>query len=259
MDSSTIPGEPYRPRPYAGSPRSPRSPTLSPFSAFQSRSTDEIVQIDDDEDEQNEFSRLIEADNIDEIQGANDEPPSPLIESSSNSTTYPIITTINRRQKTHLLKTLTHLLAIEMIYCYYLDNNVALLLLRGLQLFAFLKGGVVAYRSHIALIVFTSNIPVLITHIIYTRRNSFLLNFIAEEEPTSLPLVLSVDFLILIFQILLINSKYELEHTTSPSQTQNTQTQEQEEEEEHEDYDSGFEEPNNPGVIPLIERARTMQ
>ncbi len=107
---------------YRHANRSPDSPT-----SFNSE--DQTVHIEDD-DEFDENDRLIANENEQNNEESQDTALTidPLASNISNSSAN------SRRQMALLLRTLTHLLVIEMIYCYYLDNNIALLVLRGLQL-----------------------------------------------------------------------------------------------------------------------------
>jgi hypothetical protein len=91
--------------------------------------------------------------------------------------------------------------------------------------------GSIEFKSHIAFVAILVNFPIIITHILYKPSSSsgILLNFIPtgkllntfnkffQGQPGSLYMILFVDFLILFFQVLLINTKSNIRNVNNRS------------------------------------------
>lgn len=143
------------------------------------------------------------------------------------------ITSEEIENKKKLIETLTWLIVIECVYSYYLDYNPTLLILRAIQLYAFMRAKFF-YAKHIILISLTANIPVFLTHLLYhDPQPSIVIEYFINNRNYPYYFIFLVDFVIFILQILMITAKFEIHEQESEDEQQEEEEEEQEEQEEN--------------------------
>lgn len=140
------------------------------------------------------------------------------------------VTSQELENKKKLIEILTFLIVVEGVYSYYLDYNSTLLILRAIQLYAFLRANIL-YAKHIVLISLTANIPVFLTHLLFHQQQpSIIIEYIFNPNFYSYYFIFFVDCIIFVLQALLITAKFEIHDE------EEEENQEEEEDEEQERY-----------------------